>query len=373
MTIDEQLKRIEENTPKVYEAGRNSLKNDVANALKGSAISEAVVITDMSPVEHDIKVNVKSKNLLKITGCQRWSAEDTNISWSFNGEGVEINGTPQDLYVLRLSINELNLPNGDYTLSKTLDSVSTVIFLTNGKSYNSKFTVADDVTLDFIQLRVAAGTTVSGTVNLQLEKGATATAWTPYVADIEAVKVIAQGKNLIPFPYIETKKTINGVTFTVNDDRSITVNGTATADTWFIFSRANPKKGTYFLSGCPSGGSNTTYYLDLKGYDFDTGKGRKFSISKSWSNDYRIGIMAGYTANNLVFKPMLEYGDTATEYEHYKEPIEYSAGEAIKPIYPTTTITTDTVGALVEVEYNRDINKAFAELYQAIISLGGNV
>jgi hypothetical protein len=34
---------------------------------------------------------------------------------------------------------------------------------------------------------------------------------------------------------------------------------------------------------------------------------------------------------------------------------------------------TDTAGAVIDVENNRDINKAFAELYNAIISLGGNV
>ena len=34
---------------------------------------------------------------------------------------------------------------------------------------------------------------------------------------------------------------------------------------------------------------------------------------------------------------------------------------------------TDTEGAIIDAEYNRDINKAFAEMQQAIISLGGNV
>ena len=45
----------------------------------------------------------------------------------------------------------------------------------------------------------------------------------------------------------------------------------------------------------------------------------------------------------------------------------------IKSVYPITTITTDTEGAIVKCEYNRDINKAFAEVYSAFVSLGGNV
>ncbi len=45
----------------------------------------------------------------------------------------------------------------------------------------------------------------------------------------------------------------------------------------------------------------------------------------------------------------------------------------IKSVYPSFTLTTSTVGAKIQCEYNRDINKAFAELYKAIISLGGNI
>lgn len=74
----------------------------------------------------------------------------------------------------------------------------------------------------------------------------------------------------------------------------------------------------------------------------------------------------------------IELGTTATEYEPYKMPTEYTPAvdgtvSGVKSLYPTTTLMTDTEGAIIEAEYNRDINKAFAELQQAIISLGGNV
>ena len=41
------------------------------------------------------------------------------------------------------------------------------------------------------------------------------------------------GKNLIPYPYVNTTMTKNGITFTDNGDGTITVDGTATADTRF--------------------------------------------------------------------------------------------------------------------------------------------
>lgn len=61
-------------------------------------------------------------------------------------------------------------------------------------------------------------------------------------------------ENLIPYPYAETTKTANGVTFTVNSDGSVTVNGTATSDADFMLLRGpiQSYSESYFLSGCPT-------------------------------------------------------------------------------------------------------------------------
>lgn len=55
-------------------------------------------------------------------------------------------------------------------------------------------------------------------------------------------------KNLLPYPYEQTTKTINGVTFTDNGDGSITLNGTNTAtNTVFMFNqRTNSRTGEIF-------------------------------------------------------------------------------------------------------------------------------
>ena len=51
-----------------------------------------------------------------------------------------------------------------------------------------------------------------------------------------------------------------------------------------------------------------------------------------------------------------------------------SDGEATVPSqYPSMIFIPDTEGVELSVEYNRDINKAFAELQAALISMGGNV
>ena len=74
----------------------------------------------------------------------------------------------------------------------------------------------------------------------------------------------------------------------------------------------------------------------------------------------------------------LEVGTSATKFEPYKEPICYEAWQiaeedAIEGIYPNTTVVIETVGSTMDVTYSRDLNKAFADLEQAIISLGGYV
>lgn len=126
-------------------------------------------------------------------------------------------------------------------------------------------------------------------------------------------------ENLIPYPYAETTKTANGVTFTVNSDGSVTVNGTATSDADFMLLRGpiQSYSESYFLSGCPTGGSDTTYYIS-EGFTTskDTGNGVVFNNLPS-DQAWRIVIKSGTTVNNLVFKPMLNAGSTAKPYTPY--------------------------------------------------------
>lgn len=105
-------------------------------------------------------------------------------------------------------------------------------------------------------------------------------------------------------------QTINGGTVTVNEDKSITVNGTFTAETTLILNRVALKANTgYILSGCPSGGSITTYRLLFQesslGYAQDTGNGANVTPTENIdSARITLQIFSG-TVNNLTFYPML--------------------------------------------------------------------
>ena len=89
---------------------------------------------------------------------------------------------------------------------------------------------------------------------------------------------------------------------------------------------------------------------------------------------YSYGV-SGYVLKDSI---QIEEGTAITDYEPGIEPTVYDVKadgtvEGVTSLYPNTTLYTDTQGTLIECEYNRDINKAFAELQNAIISLGGDV
>lgn len=136
-------------------------------------------------------------------------------------------------------------------------------------------------------------------------------------------EIVVSGKNLLKYPYRSTTLTNNGVTFTDNGDGTITANGTATAVSSFalIWKNFYLPKGAYTISGCPEGGNvDTGFYIvcgtDTVRFATDTGNGGTFSIIDD-TNDFTFSlrINSGVTVDNIVFRPQLELGNTATYYE----------------------------------------------------------
>lgn len=164
-------------------------------------------------------------------------------------------------------------------------------------------------------------------------------------------------ENLIPYPYTETTKTANGVTFTVNSDGSVTVNGTATSDADFMLLRGpiQSYSESYFLSGCPTGGSDTTYYIS-EGFTMskDTGNGVVLNNLPS-DQAWRIVIKSGTTVNNLVFRPMLNAGTTAKPYSKWFAGLKNARFKGItstgKNLFDPSTFPNGTVnGIAVTIE-----------------------
>lgn len=164
--------------------------------------------------------------------------------------------------------------------------------------------------------------------------------------DLETGKLVLNSEsipivNLVPSIYwSEARYSVNnnpytqyGITWTLNGDGSVTANGTATAGAAYYISnnryddygvpiKLDPNR-TYFLSGCPAGGSSTTYRLVGRRYDENMNL-----MTDNYRNDYGEGVEVsgaanlyvfiyisdGATVNNLTFYPMLEYGGVRHEY-----------------------------------------------------------
>lgn len=357
--------------------------NNTSNALKGIASDEgAVGISDVSSVEHIMDVRVSSKNVCGV--------ESKNVA----GDGAYASGT----IVMTLK------PNTTYTYSADFEQVGTlstagigVRYITGGNiattatsseatgRLSTTFTTPDGGKVVLTMFSNTTANAVVGTscnfTNIQVEIGATATAYTPYV-DVTGVSVNKCGKNLIPYPYSEFTKEKNGITFTDNGDGTVTVNGTATGNSTFIFTDAYElTDGVTYIFSIVNDTLNRGYFT----YFDETGTAQfvRAGVPFAWKAEYTnrtiyIEYKSGDVVDNVVIYPQLEVGSTATEYEPYIEPVTYIPNadgtvEGVTSLYPSTTLLTDTAGVIVDAEYNRDINKAFEALVQAIISLGGNV
>lgn len=206
---------------------------------------------------------------------------------------------------------------------------------------------------------------------------------------INQTTIGTQCKNLLNHT-LETTE-INGVTITVNKDKSITINGEATSDIKILLGKIKDnKKNNLILSGCPDGGSRSSYNLELawtnmsyndslgeyimvSQEEYDIGKNYTYICKKGDSKHFDISLIIkrGTVMSNHIFKPMVRYADIIDEtYEPYKENVDeriikntsdidvnksditvnksdtaliktalgYECKNLIKPIYQTSTI-----------------------------------
>lgn len=163
------------------------------------------------------------------------------------------------------------------------------------------------------------------------------------------------GKNLMKYPYRDTTVTRNGITFTDNGDGTITANGTTTGealfwitrDTW-SYSTSNMviPAGTYTLSKTGNSGVYlyATIYGKTQGQITTVGASTSdatFTTTEEASLTIRVSVRsAGVSLNNLVLRPQIEAGSTATAYEPYVGGVP-----APNPDYPQAvkTVTGDNM------------------------------
>ena len=299
--------------------------NLVSNALKGKEEGASVTLEGVSPLEHDIKVKLK-----------RTDAVAPYYKYDFNADGV------------------VNNDDATYLLYHAQNSAEYAIpWWTSGDVDGNGVVDMDDA--------IALGEMIANGDSSAFD-----------VANVfEGVTLTKSGKNLLPYPYLNTSGERHGIKWTDNGDGTITGVGTPTAayTAGFVLSKDESlfKDGyTYTLS---AGGGFDCYvqYSDESGKDF-------FVNTFTWKNGYKLTGLYLQAAKiqeyNGTARPQLEIGATATEYEPYKAPEIVPVGADGTAIVTgkeeSITLYTDTAGVTIEAEYNRDINKAFAELLAKI-------
>lgn len=106
----------------------------------------------------------------------------------------------------------------------------------------------------------------------------------------------------------------NGVTFTVNSDGTISTSGTATTNiNYYYIARGVPKlSGKMILSGCPQGGANNKYKIDILDSsgnaiynDYGDNPIIDWELCSTDTFSARIRIQSGTNVDGLNFQPMI--------------------------------------------------------------------
>lgn len=327
--------------------------NTFCNAIKGTANGRgAVRIEGVSPVPHNLDIKLKRVNLIDeswTTGVGYYFPVEVGKTYTFSCKVKDDVEIPTDLTIsiwnYSLAINHNIICDGN------VESTEVSFTVADGDEWCIESTIGIK---DYIE-------------NIQLEEGSTASAYVPYIKDLNDVKFKTYGKNLLDVTKAYPRN--NKDTIEVIDKDTIRWNGSY----WFFLPVSIP--------------AGATFRISIKGYEVESGTCNGF---KKWYMEYEDGTNSGeivdvYTATakknvkciviyknpaagtaSVVIKGyQIELGDTKTAYESYKEPKE--PVDNITIVQPTTTIVADTPGVNIEATYNRDINEVLAK-YDSLIA-----
>lgn len=370
--------------------------NTFANALKGTKSDTAILLDDISPAPHEMGVKVRGKNLF-----------DKSIpyeDYTFYGGGYSYLsiyvGSGSSVTVSLKQKHDIGLGGYFYCIAYKSgevaeDSQKWLYYNTNTALCEKSVTMISED--GYVSLFMTPDAYNNFKDEIMVEIGSTATAYTPYVPDLTAVKVSRYGKNLFDINQAYNDGHSNAYdTFSINDNViTATSDNSTTKVVIMILFGGELLAGDYILSlnavieNTPKHNrpneifiwKNNSVLTVIQGMEKDGSYSPKIKFTLSEKAKINISFyknvcVSPETVSDTVYKVtfsniQLELGSTATEYEPYITPTEYTPTadgivEGVLNLYPNTTLMTDTEGVIIDCEYNRDINKAFAALEAAI-------
>lgn len=321
------------------------LERTKAPAIYQTVTGNPITLTDAgegTPVV-DFAMNGKTEQV-QTTGAQLLDVDQYYSD--FKQDDGTYYATNQDFNNIRIPVTS-DMIGKEYTFSADVEiepggSLSYLVIIANISETN----IHGDRTTDKAQLKVSgtietendyfaishgAGSSNIKVKNIMLNSGSEALPYEPYTGGQPSpspeypqeivnagryneetqkweYEVTVQGKNLIPFPYMDgSSKTQNGITFAVQEDGGVKVNGTATRTTYFNFceidfgditmTKGAPTNGKYVVSGS----------IENVEVRYDSGNNRTFAM-----------VTNGTTVNNQIIYPQVEYGTEPIPYEKYR-------------------------------------------------------
>lgn len=269
-------------------------------------------------------VEIVSAGGVMTTGAQMFDKAAVTEHAYINNDSGEIRtpGASSDLYACTAS---------DYIPVTGMDYIS--ILTVNGQNWGA-FYDADKTYISGIMGYVEAisvpdnAAYIRLTVNAKyldifmLNAGDKVLPWEPYTGGVPAVNpyagqigVTVGGKNMIPYPYTDGSKVMNGVTITVNDNGTIMCDGTATANTTFnIFRGKIP-----LVAGCTYV-RNDHVNIQLNDEQGSYASGKYTAKEGDYISLIWLWFAAGTVLDKKVYAPQFEIGEVATEYKPYQAP-----------------------------------------------------
>lgn len=290
------------------------------------------------------KMKRNPKNLISLPYAEK-SKTMNGITFTVRDDGsVKVEGTSTDYAQFYLQYGEffecgagkpLTISGGTkeiYINLRRLDADgNSKWFLTSSNGNSETGALLEGEVINSCNIYIAkAGVTVNTIIKPMLVEGADAE---PYYCSTWG----RNPKNLIPFPYtfngtpIEKVQTKNGVTFIVNDDGTITANGTATARiVYYVYYNDNIAEtpqiegGTHRLMDGTSDQAYDTHCLTVVIRVDDKGTNSTHTdfnnmLANGNLHGVYLDIKQGVTLNNVVFKPVISKGTEPLPYYSYEE------------------------------------------------------
>lgn len=188
------------------------------------------------------------------------------------------------------------------------------------------------------------------------------------------IPVTVSGKNILENYY--QSEEYNGLTITVNSDKSITLNGTASAAcTIAIFNNSHTlvtaayqiiDNGTYILTGAPESQSDGTYMLS---YRYDDAIGGAPSVLgrvtpegveiDNTNGAYRylavyIAVWSGAVLDHVTFRPMLRRSDLSESYEPHRDNLTVTLLTDV-PLFDGDSLTMAQAGTALATNIGTNI------------------